>query len=181
MADLKFYLPHGFALQYFLAKCINDSYRCFFSLKEIIILIKNYAIRKKLLEPQNRSIILCDKFLSKALGCQLLHHSQLVDIVTSKKTFVKLFRLTPNFHKIIHFVCKLKRKRVFSINEIKILFEYYLRSVLHKIISSDNPQILIFEKETLLFNCFRMKGCHVKQLKNLMYSQLIPVHFQYKR
>ena len=181
MQNLHFFLPHGSSLQRFLVQWIEDSDRCLFSLKEVITLIRNYAMKKQLLQPKNRSIILSDKPLEKALGCKLMHNSQLIDIVKSKTTLVKMFRLNPKFSKVIQTVCPLKRKKVFLLNDVTILFNHYIRSVLHKIISSDNPQILILENEPLLRDCFGMKACHQKQLKCLMLSKLLPVHFRYKR
>ena len=138
-------------------------------------------MKENLLEPRNQNVIMCDRFLGKALGCSLLHTCQIAGLLRSKKTAVKLFRVTPNFLRILKEVCQFKRQKVFHPKDVLHLFKLYLKINIHKLVSSDNPQILRFDREPLLYTCFKMKACHGKQLKALMLSQMIPVHYQYKR
>ena len=168
-------------LRLFLAKLVPDSHRCFFTLKEILILIKTYVVGKKLFGARNPNLIVTDKALGRALGCRLLHTSQISDLIRSKKTAVGQFRVTPSFLKIIKQVSTFKRQKVFLFRDILDLFKLYLRKNLHKIISSDNPQILRLDKEPFLYDCFRMKACHGRQLKAIMMSHMIPVHYKYQR
>ena len=174
-------LPYGCNLQIILAKMVSDSKRCCFTMKAVLMLIKKYVFKKNLIEKQNMNVIYCDKVLKKALGLGLVHTCQLIDIIRSKKTSVKEFRVRPAFQAILNSVSQSKRQKVFNIRDISHLFHIYIRKCLHEILSSDNPKLLMIEKDARLFACFQMKACHEKQLKPLVFHQLMPVNQRYAR
>ena len=174
-------LPYGCNLQIFLAKMVSDRKRCCFTMRSVLMLIKKYVFKKNLVEKRNVNVIHCDVALGKALGLHLVHTCQLMHIIRSKKTSVKEFRVRPAFQIILNSVSLSKRQKVFNIKDISYLFHIYIKKCLHEILSSDNPKILMIEKDPHLFACFQMKACHEKQLKPLVFHQLMPVKLGYAR
>ena len=164
----------------------------------ITILVKN-CIRANMIDSHNPSMICCDRDFSHAIGCKVLHRSQLpyfilrqllvvpnligpnvvVDIKTLKPTANKSyfknkkFYLTTSFRSIVNRVPSfLKHVYVYTYSEAYLLLFEYLH--INKFYCIGNPYCYLIVDDPLS-KIFNVKAFHYNQVPFFLKKQLIPV------
>ena len=170
-----------------------------FKLSTLLNILMTNCKKTNMIDSHNPSMICCDRDFSYALGCKVLHRSQLPyfilqqllvlpnpiepNVVIQFKTLTpttnkpyfknKKFYLTTSFRAVISCVPSfLKHVYVYTYSEAYVLLFEYLN--VKKLYGVGNPYCYLIVDDPLS-NIFNVKAFHYNQIPLLLKTKLIPV------
>ena len=172
--------------------------KTFYSLGEVLTILKNTIREEGMFDPSNPAVILCNPSLEKALNMKALHVTEVRDLVLSQMkgnlpqqpssrimriannpTTVNAdesarFTLKPGFLKVLGSAPGADpNKQIFSYEDVTSLLSKYILSRKDNMFDPRNIKLALVADDPL-GKAFGVKAFHRCQVNNLLKKQLIP-------
>ena len=172
--------------------------KTFYSLGEVLTILKNTIREEGMFDPSNPAVILCNPDLERALNMKALHVTEVRDLVLSQMkgslpqqpspritriannpTAVHAdesarFTLKPRFLKVLGSAPGADpNKQIFSYEDVTILLSKYILSRKNTMFDPRNIKLALIADDPL-GDAFGVKAFHRCQVNNLLKRQLIP-------
>ena len=184
--------------------------KLFFTLGEIIAILRTIIKEEKQYDERNPALIICSEELKPILNCRALHYKELKTAIISHLAFTQeylgkvggpetcypntksfathiwtnkkaQFKLKDPFLRLIQSTSRINRNRtVFTYQEVCILVCKYIRDRRNQFFHDQNIKICWVHHD-LLGTCFNVSAFHFVQLKELIWSQLITCYIQTRK
>ena len=184
--------------------------KIFFTLGEIIAILRTIIKEEKQYDERNPALIICSEELKLVLKCRALHYNELKNAIISHLAFTQeylgkvwdpktcypntksfathiwtnkkaQFKLKNPFLGLIQSTTRINRNRtVFTYKEVCVLVCKYIRDRRNQFFHDQNIKICWVHHD-LLGTCFNVSAFHFVQLKELIWSQLITCYIQTRK
>ena len=184
--------------------------KIFFTLGEIIAILRTIIKEEKQYDDRNPALIICSEELKLVLKCKALHYKELKNAIISHLAFTQeylgkvwdpktrspnnksfathiwtnkkaQFKLKNPFLGLIQNITRINRNRtVFTYEEVCALVCKYIRDRRDQFFHEQNIKVCWVHND-LLGTCFNVSAFHFVQLKALIWSQLITCYIQTRK